>query len=174
MSSLASCPRPPALSSPPFSFPSASMPSSSHPSPNPSPQNNGSTGGDSLRRTAPGTSFSSNRNTGSSMLASASRMGTAVNKIEQIIETVVDNINRGKELSIPFSRRVKPRGHFTSRQRPPAADQNRDSDAARQQPRSVVSFPGKTEAESKLFSGHHIFGSRPHRQWIQPSASPFW
>jgi hypothetical protein len=80
------------------------------------------------------------------------RIGTTVNKIEQIIEAVLDNINRDKELSIPFSRRTKPRRRFTSLQTP-----DRDSDAARQQPRGFVSFPGKTEAESKLFSGHRFF-----------------
>ncbi|ERS95181.1 hypothetical protein HMPREF1624_08392 [Sporothrix schenckii ATCC 58251] len=69
-------------------------------------------------------------------------MGMAVNKIEQIMETVLDNVIRGTELTIPFSRRSRPRARVASR----------DGDAARQQPCGFVSFPGKTEAEGKLFT----------------------
>ncbi|KAL1908157.1 endodeoxyribonuclease [Sporothrix stenoceras] len=64
-------------------------------------------------------------------------MGSTVNKIEQIIENVLDNVNRGQKLSIPFSRRAKPRAGRVIQ---------------KSQSRGFVSFPGKTEAESKLFT----------------------
>ncbi|CAK7267395.1 endodeoxyribonuclease [Sporothrix epigloea] len=66
----------------------------------------------------------------------------AVNKIEQVLESVMDNVKRSKELLIPFSRRSLKR---------PSTDQRRRGDADRQL-RKFVSFPGKTATESKLFT----------------------
>lgn len=148
MSGLASPPRPTAPSSPPFSF---------HPISSPSPdasQHDEDLLDGSLHRATPRTLPSSSRATSNFLCASSTRMGSTVNKIEQIIENVLDNVNRGKELSIPFSRRAKQRGgRVPSLQN---QSQSQGNDAARQQPRGFVSFPGTTEAESKLFSGQQI------------------
>lgn len=67
----------------------------------------------------------------------------AVNKIEQVLESIMDNVKRSKELLIPFSRRSLKRS---------STDQRRRGDADIRY-RKFVSFPGKTAAESKLFSG---------------------
>lgn len=141
MSSFASLPRPPAPSSPPFSLPSASTSSPD------ASRHNGLSPGGRLDRATPRTLADSGRNTNNFAVTPSNRMGTTVNKIEQIMENLLDNVNRGKELSIPFTRRANPRSNQS---------QSQGNDTARQQPRGFVSFPGKTEAESKLFSGHPI------------------
>ncbi|KIH87130.1 hypothetical protein SPBR_04867 [Sporothrix brasiliensis 5110] len=137
MPSLADCPRPPTPSSSPHSFPNAFTHSSACP-----PRGNGRSTNIVPQSSTSRATPSPSRDTQSAALASSSRMGMAVNKIEQIMETVLDNIIRGTELTIPFSRRTRPRARVASR----------DGDAARQQPCGFVSFPGKTEAEGKLFN----------------------
>lgn len=152
-SSPASFPRPPPpTSSPPVSFSLLSTSSSLDISPrsNTSAVDGSSQTATSGSRLGP----SSGRVLSNSTPASTNRTGPAVNKIEQIIEAVVDSLNRGQELSIPFSRRVKSRARdgCPAVRLPPAA-QHQERDAAKH-PRGSVSFPGKTEAESKLFSAH--------------------
>ncbi|OAA59218.1 meiosis-specific topoisomerase Spo11 [Niveomyces insectorum RCEF 264] len=77
----------------------------------------------------------------------AVQAGPAIVKIEQIIEAVFDGLGRSTELTIPFSRRP-------AKRRLPA----QPSESTNQQPvetspgHGCVSFPGKSAAESKLFT----------------------
>ncbi|EPE09145.1 meiosis-specific topoisomerase spo11 [Ophiostoma piceae UAMH 11346] len=82
--------------------------------------------------------------------------GLSVLKIEQIIESVMDSVRRGEPLSIPFMRR-KPARHPSRPRRVDSLETHTDSSVptdslTASRSSAAVSFPGKSEAESKLFT----------------------
>lgn len=86
-------------------------------------------------------------------------------KISQILQSVLSNVNRTTKLSIPFSRRST---------RTSASNKQKFQERNPVPARTFVSFPGRSEAESKLFSmtnyGQIIRAWQPRRTNIIPTA----
>lgn len=81
--------------------------------------------------------------------------GLVIVRIEQILESVLNNLSRATELTIPFCRRpTRLRDRTSSSEHGQRCHSSSDTAQTAGMSRDSVSFPGRSDAESKLFSMH--------------------